>query len=198
MKDELEKKIRSICDEAGATARADEMVETFGHQYDARIRAGMSEIDAYRDVLRNLDRIQQAARVIRDTDEEIALRVHREACENLKFYLNKTSQGLWILTFIAFMILCLRGSARYAWILFPWTACGQLILQTVEDYNKKMRTRQSLFGGLSGLLWVGTATLFFVSLLIFHVSARYAWLLFPAAAFGEVLLTVFFDKRKNS
>ena len=61
MKDELNKKIRELCNSAGssaACAMAPVLTEDLGRKYDERVAAGMSELDAYRDVLRSVDRIE--------------------------------------------------------------------------------------------------------------------------------------------
>ena len=61
MKDELNKKIRELCEEAGsasAAAMAPRLISDMDVEYDKRVRAGMNELDAYRDVLRSVDRIR--------------------------------------------------------------------------------------------------------------------------------------------
>ncbi len=61
MKKEIEKKIKELCDEAGSSA-AQEIRESLTDDaekaYDERISEGMSEIDAYRYVLSNVDEIK--------------------------------------------------------------------------------------------------------------------------------------------
>ena len=67
MKDELNKKIRELCNSAGssaACAMAPVLTEDLDRKYDERVAAGMSELDAYRDVLRSVDRIEAMLRAL--------------------------------------------------------------------------------------------------------------------------------------
>ena len=73
MKEELNKKIRALCDEAGsasAAAMAPRLITDLDKEYDKRVSAGMSELDAYRDILRSVDRIEAMLRALpRDNKE---------------------------------------------------------------------------------------------------------------------------------
>jgi len=58
MKRELHRKIESICNEIGtsaASAACEDIVHDLESEYDKRVSVGMSELDAYRDVLKNID-----------------------------------------------------------------------------------------------------------------------------------------------
>ena len=65
MRDELNKKIRELCEDAGSQAALrmiPVLTADLDREYDKRIEAGMVELDAYRDVLRSVDRIEAMLR----------------------------------------------------------------------------------------------------------------------------------------
>ena len=74
MKKEIEKKIKTISDSVGTAAAEEmrrEMTEDLKDEFDKRVDAGMSELDAYRDVLKNVDEIKKLFESLPVTDEEI-------------------------------------------------------------------------------------------------------------------------------
>ena len=73
MKNELKKTISQLCDEVGtasAAARQKVLTEDLVNEYDKRVNAGMAELDAYRDVLKNIDRIREMLESLPDTAED--------------------------------------------------------------------------------------------------------------------------------
>ena len=199
MKNELNKKIKELCDSAGteaARAMAYELTVDLDRKFDDRVAAGMSELDAYRDVLKNVDKIEEMLRAIPVSDAEIAMRNHREAAQNLDFYLGRTSAVMWVSTVIAFFLV---GSTTSQWglalLAFLWTTIGQILLGMVKRYNRSRRLMRAMRHGFSAILWVGTVMLYFLI-----GAGAGIWgstlLLFPFAAIAQILLSTFLADKK--
>ena len=199
MKKELNRKIQELCDAAGtaaAEAMKPELIKNLNNQYDARIAAGMSELDAYRDVLRNVDRIEAMLNALPTTDEELELRDRAEGQKSLEFYIGKASAVMWIGTTILFFLLGF-GAGLWAgsWLVFLWAAIGQILLGMAKKYNRIRKLNKVFRGGLSGILWVGTTILFF--LLGFGAELwSISCLVFPMAAIVQILLSTFLPDEK--
>ena len=219
MKDELNKKIQELCDDAGsasAAAMAPRLITDLDREYDRRVEAGMSELDAYRDILRSVDRIEAMLRALpKDTEEspreEAAPRsAPRTAAwdpvddynsraagrKTLNFYLDKASALLWVGTTLLYFLWSLTfGGWRYTWLIFLWATLGQIILSEAGDYNKHLNIRKSMLSAMSGCLWVGATILFFMA--GFGLGLwRYSWLVFLAATAVQILLGPFLDDNK--
>ena len=199
MKNELNKKIKELCDSAGteaARAMAYELTVDLDRKFDDRVAAGMSELDAYRDVLKNVDKIEEMLRAIPVSDAEIAMRNHREAAQNLDFYLGRTSAVMWVSTVIAFFLV---GSTTSQWglalLAFLWTTIGQILLGMVKRYNRSRRLMRAMRHGFSAILWVGSVMLYFLI-----GAGAGIWgstlLLFPFAAIAQILLSTFLADKK--
>ena len=228
MKDELNKKIRELCEEAGsasAAAMAPRLITDMDSEYDKRVRAGMNELDAYRDVLRSVDRIRAMLNALpKDNPGSSGTRASGTAAETarafapddaedgwnpledyndrmagrktLGFYLDKASALLWVGTSLVYFLWSLTfGGWRYTWLIFLWATLGQIILSGAEDYNKSLNLRKTLHDTFSGCLWVGAVILFFLA--GFGLGLwRFSWLVFLAATIVQILLGAFLDDGK--
>ena len=194
MKKELNRKIEELCDSAGTAAAremAAELTADLDRRFDDRVAAGMSELDAYRDVLRNVDQIEEMLRSLPASDAEVTMENHRAGLKQLKLYLETTSSIMWITSVIAFFLVGLAGHAwKYSWLVFLWSTLGQIILEMTEDYNKKRNLKKTMRDGLSGILWVGTVILFFVTGFGLHLW-RFNWLLFLVSVIIQIMLDAF-------
>ena len=166
MKNELNRKIRKLCDSAGSAAAAakyDELSKQMNADYDARIKAGMSEIDAYRDVLRDVDKIQELLNSLpktEDDDERISL---QKSYKWLSKNLSRISGCMWIATAIVYLLFSMTyGGWEITWLIFLWTTIGQIVLNMVKKYNRGVKLKKVLKGGLSGILWVAVTILYFL------------------------------------
>ena len=216
MKDMLNQKIRELCDDAGsasAAAMAPRLIYDLDKEYDKRVNAGMSELDAYRDVLRSVDRIEAMLRALpKDTaEEEPGSRSAPQAAawdpeedysqrvagrKTLAFYLEKSSALLWVGTTLVYFLWSLTfGGWRYTWLIFLWATLGQIILSGAEDYNKHLNIRKTMFDTMSGCLWVGAVIAFFLAGFGLHLW-RFSWLVFLAATAVQILLGTFLDRGK--
>lgn len=214
MKDELNRKIRELCDETGsasAAAMAPRLISDMDSEYDKRVKAGMSELDAYRDVLRSVDRIKAmlsalpkdegnrnaspfsasaAAAADGGEDWDPAEDFSRRAAgmKRLKFYVEKASSLLWVGTTLLYFLWSLAfGGWRYTWLIFLWAAAGQVVLSAAEEYNKRLNLKKTLLDTFSGCLWIEAVIFFFLA--GFGLGLwRFSWLIFLAATIVQILL----------
>lgn len=195
MKNELNRKIRKLCDSAGSAAAAakyDELSKQMNADYDARIKAGMSEIDAYRDVLRDVDKIQELLNSLPKTDEDDERISRQKSFKWLSKNLSRISGCMWIATAIVYLLFSMTyGGWEITWLIFLWTTIGQIVLNMVKKYNRGVKLKKVLKGGLSGILWVAVTILYFLFSMIvgyWHLS----WLIFPFAAMMQIMLNALF------
>ena len=135
MKNELNRKIKKLCDNAessAAAAKYEELSRQMSEEYDARIRAGMSELDAYRAVLRDVDKIQQMLNSLPKTDEDEERISRRKSFQWLSKNLSRISGCMWIaVTIIYFLFSMTFGGWHLTWLIFPFTVILQIILNAL-------------------------------------------------------------------
>ena len=196
MKNELNRKIRKLCDSAGSAAAAakyDELSKQLNADYDARIKAGMSEIDAYRDVLRDVDKIQELLNSLPKTEEDDERISLQKSYKWLSKNLSRISGCMWIATAIVYLLFSMTyGGWEITWLIFLWTTIGQIVLNMVKKYNRGVKLKKVLKGGLSGILWVAVTILYFLFSMIvgyWHLS----WLIFPFTVILQIILNALFS-----
>lgn len=196
MKNELNRKIRKLCDSAGSAAAAakyDELSKQMNADYDARIKAGMSEIDAYRDVLRDVDKIQELLNSLPKTEEDEERISLQKSYKWLSKNLSRISGCMWIATAIVYLLFSMTyGGWEITWLIFLWTTIGQIVLNMVKKYNRGVKLKKVLKGGLSGILWVAVTILYFLFSMIvgyWHLS----WLIFPFTVILQIILNALFS-----
>ena len=196
MKNELNRKIRKLCDSAGSAAAAakyDELSKQMNADYDARIKAGMSEIDAYRDVLRDVDKIQELLNSLSKTEEDDERISLQKSYKWLSKNLSRISGCMWIATAIVYLLFSMTyGGWEITWLIFLWTTIGQIVLNMVKKYNRGVKLKKVLKGGLSGILWVAVTILYFLFSMIvgyWHLS----WLIFPFTVILQIILNALFS-----
>jgi len=158
MKNELNRKIKKLCDSAESSAAAaqyDELSRKMNEEYDLRVQAGMSEIDAYRAVLRNVDKIQQMLNSLPKTDEDEERISRQKSFKWLSKNLARISGCMWIASAIVYILFSMMfGGWHLTWLIFPWTAIGQILLSMAKKYNRGVNLKKVLKDGLSGILWI--------------------------------------------
>ena len=196
MKNELNRKIRKLCDSAGSAAAAakyDELTKQMNADYDARIKAGMSEIDSYRDVLRDVDKIQELLNSLPKTEEDDERISLQKSYKWLSKNLSRISGCMWIATAIVYLLFSMTyGGWEITWLIFLWTTIGQIVLNMVKKYNRGVKLKKVLKGGLSGILWVAVTILYFLFSMIvgyWHLS----WLIFPFTVILQIILNALFS-----
>lgn len=196
MKRELERKIKSMCDSIGTAAAAEkctELTEKLGDDFDERIKAGMSELDAYRDVLKNIDEIQEILDSLPVTEEENNARKRKKSSKNLNKLLSKISSSCWLLVVLVYLLFSMTfGGWKFTWLIFLWGAIGQTILNMVKSYNNGKPLKKVLKGGMSEILWLATTILYFIFSFatgLWHIS----WMIYIVAAIVQIIMSAFLD-----
>ncbi len=194
MKRELERTVKQLCREAGSAAAADkedELKSDLAEQYEQRIQAGMSELDAYRDVLKNVDQIRAMLLSLPKSEAEEEQRKSEEDRKRSEKILDKISSCLWIGTLIAYFLISFgTGLWAYTWLIFLWSSIGQNILDMVKKLGRGKPKKKVLRSGLSSILWISVVILYFIVSFgsgLWHLT----WLLFPAATLVQILMGLF-------
>ncbi|MBE6542080.1 MAG: hypothetical protein E7672_06495 [Ruminococcaceae bacterium] len=196
MKREIEKKIKSISDGIG-TAAAEEMrqelTEDLVEEFDKRVDAGMSELDAYRDVLKNVDEIKKLFESLPVTEEEEAAKERKKSSANLNKILSRISSCCWLLVVIVYFWFSFTyGMWHLTWLIFIWGSIGQTFLDMIKSYNRGKALKKVLKSGLSKILWQMAVIVFFVvsfAMSIWNTS----WLIFIATAIVQIILNAVLD-----
>ncbi len=172
MKDELNKKIRELCNSAGssaACAMAPVLTEDLDRKYDERVAAGMSELDAYRDVLRSVDRIEAMLRALpKDSPKSQDPKSQDQQSRDPKTAPKKKAAAT-------------REAPPYVRPSTPEE-------EEAADLAAGRKRLSFLVGQSSALLWVGTTLLYFLWSFVFG-GWRYTWLIFLWATLGQILLS---------
>lgn len=195
MKEEIYRKLKELSDEAGSAAAAEycgELAEKLGDAYDKRVSAGMSELDAYRAVLANIDEIEKTIKSLEKTEQEVSAKEFaRGRKESFKAF-GKINTALWLLVVIVYILFSMRfGRWQYTWLIFIWASMGQVIMDMVKDYNKGKPLDRVMRSGFSGCLWLGVTILYFIFSFATGAWAT-SWVIFLAAAIIQTLSGIFF------
>ena len=197
MKKELNKKIIEICEEAGTAAAAQkcgEIMDELDREYDARIESGMTQIEAYRDVLGRLDEIKKLVESLpaEESEEEEADR--RQGHKTLKRIIDKVESIMWVASAPLYLLMSFSTHKwKYTWLMFLVFALVQVILDTVVDSNDGKKDRRKVInGGKSAILWIFTTLLYFI---ISFATHRWAitWIIF----IGAVIVQIAMDKKEE-
>ena len=190
MKKELNKKIKKLCDDMGTAAAAEklpELTEQLDHTFDQCVEAGMSELDAYREVLRNVDKIQEMLDSLPVTEKEKKKKDRKLGSKTLKRNLDAVSACMWLCTVAAYFLISFRfGRWHLTWLIFLWSTIGQILLDMVQKYNDGTPLKKVFHKEFPGILWVGTVILYFL------ISFRFGgwaltWLIFIAATVFQII-----------
>jgi len=196
MKNELRKTIRRLCDEVGtdgAAAQAEPLTDDLMREYDKRVNAGMAELDAYRDVLKNIDRIREMLESLPETDEKISRAEREIGRKNLERILGKISSCMWLCTVIAYVLgSFIFGGWSYSWLIFLWSSIGQIILGMIKKVNRGKPFKKVFKSGFTGIFWLAIVIIYF--LLSFKTGAWHlTWLIYLGGAAIQTFLGIFND-----
>ncbi len=194
MKRELERTVKQLCREAGsvaAAAKEEELKSDLTKEYEARIEAGMSELDAYRAVLKNVDEIRAMLLALPKSEEEEDRHKAEGDRKRSERVLDKISSCMWLCTVIAYFLVSFGTRLwAYTWLIFLWSSMGQCILDMVKKLGRGKPKKKVLRSGLSSILWIGVVILYFI---VSFGSGHWhlTWLLFPAATLVQTLMGLF-------
>lgn len=186
-----------MCDSIGTAAAAEkcrELTEELGEEFDERVKAGMSELDAYRDVLKNVNDIQKILDSLPVTEEEQNVRKRKKSSKNLDKILSKISSCCWLLVVMVYIWFSMTyGGWELTWLIFLWGAIGQIFLSMVKNYNHGKTLKKVLRGGMSGVLWIAITILY----IIFSFATGWwhiTWLIYIAATIVQIIMNALLDE----
>lgn len=196
MKKELNKKIISICEEAGTAAAAEkcgELMDELDGEYDSRVAAGMTELEAYREVSRRLDEIRALVNSLPDDEEESEAEAADRAAGflTLKRIAGKMSTVLWLATVPAYLLYSFAtGRWATSWLIFLLSTITEIVINTAVDLNNIKKDRKKVIrGAASSILWLAAIIVYF--LVSFSTGAwSVSWMIFILAA----IIQQFFGK----
>ena len=202
MKKELKKKIASICEEIGTAAAAEKIDELAGQadaEFERRVAEGESELDAYRQILANTDKIREMLEALPKTIEEEEQEERRQNAKKINALLGTIEAAMWILTPAAyFAVSLLFGHWHLTWLMFLSSAIGSVLFDMLRKCNKGMPFEEVMHRKFSGVLWPGLVILYFLySFTVGGWAWAYSWLIFPLGAVVEVIRAGLWRLRGN-
>lgn len=198
MEKELKKKIKKLCDEAGTAAaaeRIDELTEQVSREFERRVESGESELDAYRAILSNTERIEQMLKELPKTDEEKRVeedkRRRKRFAGRVEAITDAMQSVLWLCTVIVYFLVSFRfGYWHLTWLMFLSASMGSIIIDILKKYNNGRPLGEAISKEFSGLMWLEITKLYF--LLSFTIGGSfwaYSWLIFVLGALIESVRT---------
>lgn len=196
MKKELKKTIKQLCDEVGTAAAAeklDDLTEDLTEEYDKRVKAGMTELDAYRDVLKNINTIREMLEALPKTDEELERKDRDKGRKKLERILEKISTCMWLCTVIVYFIFSFTyGGWHLSWLIFLWSSIGQVILDMIKKYNRGRPLKKVMKSGISNVFWI-IITIIYIMSSFTSGAWHLTWLIFIFGALIQTFFGIFFD-----
>jgi len=202
MKKELKKKLESICDEIGTAAAAekiDEMVGQISSEFDKKVADGQSELDAYRELLADVEKIKAMLAELPETDEEADAKERKKNAKKINALLGSIEACMWILTVVAyFAISFLFGHWHMTWLIFLSSSIGSVLFDMLRKYNRGVPFDQVMHEEFSGVLWLGIVIVYFLYSFTFSGwTWAYSWLIFLIGAVIEVIRDGLWRMRNN-
>ena len=193
MKKELKKKIESMCGEVGTAAAAekiDELTEKIDAEFERRVAGGQSELDAYRELLSDVDKIKAMLAELPETDEESERKERAKNARKINAMLGSIEAAMWLLTVVAyFAISFLFGHWHMTWLIFLSSSIGSVLFDMLRKYNKGVPFEKVMEQEFSGVLWLGIVIVYFLySFTVGGWAWSYSWLIFILGAVVEVIL----------
>lgn len=192
MKKELKKKIESICEEIGTAAAAeqiDELTEQVDAEFERRVAEGQSELDAYKELLANVDKIKEMLESLPKTDEENDRKKREKNAKKMNALLDSVEAAMWLLTVVAyFAISFLFGHWHLTWLIFLSSAIGSVLFDMLRKYNRGVPLDKVMDQEFSGVMWIGIVIIYFLfSFTVGGWAWAYSWLIFILGAVIEVI-----------
>ena len=192
MKKELKKKLKSMCEGIGTAAAAekiDELADEVSAAFDRKVSEGQSELDAYRELLADVDRIKEMLESLPETDKEAEEKERKKSAKKMNALLDSIETCMWILTpVVYFLISFLFGHWHMTWLIFLSSAIGSVLFDMLRKYNRGVPFEKVMHEEFSGVLWLGIVILYFLySFTVGGWAWSYSWLIFILGAVIEVI-----------
>ncbi len=184
MKDQLTKKVRKVCERVGtsaALAKADEYAKAMEAEYDRRVASGMAELDAYKEFLGDLDKMEDLLRTLPETEEEAAAKgeaiARKEWNKKLSAIQGKINGIWWLLTVIFYLWFSFTfGRWHLTWLMFLSSSIGSILIDMLFDYNRGV-PKKKVYGKLHEIFWLAVVIAYFLISFTFG-KWHLTWLIF--------------------
>lgn len=201
MKRELDKKIKQICDEVGgaaAEAKLDDVTRIMNDQYDKIVESGKTELDAYRALLADTEKIREMFNSIPQSEQkrnpqgESEKSSRKKKNKKEKGILDTIETSMWLLIVIFYFLFSMRfGHWNLSWLVFLWGSIGSVLIGMVKKYNRGESLRRTMKKGISKIMWLYIVIIYFAGSFIFGGWAV-SWVIFLVGALAEVILNAIF------
>lgn len=202
MKKELKKKLKSMCDDIGTAAAAekiDELADEISAAFDKKVSDGQSELDAYRELLADVDKIREMLKSLPETEEEAEQKEREKNAKKVNALLDTIETCMWLLTPVLYLAVSfLFGHWHMTWLMFLSSAIGSVLFDMLRKYNKGIPFDKVMHKEFSGVLWLGIViTYFLYSFTVGGWAWAYSWLIFPLGAVIEIIRDGLWKMRGN-
>ena len=192
MKKELKKKLKSMCEEIGTAAAAekiDELADEVSAEFDRKVSEGQNELDAYRELLADVEKIKAMLAELPETDEEADEKEWQKNAKKANALLDTLETCMWLLTPVAYLAVSfLFGHWHMTWLIFLSSAIGSVLFDMLRKYNRGVSFEKVMHEEFSGVLWLGIVILYFLySFTVGGWAWSYSWLIFILGAVIEVI-----------
>lgn len=192
MKKELKKKLKSMCGEIGTAAAAekiDELADEISAEFDRKVAEGKSELEVYRELLADVEKIRAMLESLPETDEEADENERRTNAKKMNALLDAIEAAMWILTPVVYLAVSfLFGHWHMTWLMFLSSAIGSVLFDMLRKYNRGVPFEKVMDQEFSGVLWLGIVIVYFLySFTVGGWAWAYSWLIFPLGAVVEVI-----------
>lgn len=204
MKKELKKKLKTILDDTGAESEIEKLAEQVEEEFDRRVAEGKSELDAYREILSNTDKIKKMLNELNAAEKEAKAEKLEKAEREKNFkranaILDSAEACMWILTVFAYIVFSLRfGHWHITWLIFLSSAIGSVLLDMVRKCTRGIPFEDVMHSEFSGVLWLAIVIVYFLYSFMRGGSAwAYSWLIFLLGAVIEVIRDGIWKSRRG-
>ena len=195
MKKQLKKEIGKLYEEfdnvSAQYAPKVDTVEEMSEDFDNMVESGMTELEAYQALLKDVERMRVVLEKLPLTGREKAEEADRR--ERGKFYkwmkkLRGNVESIqWLLTIMLYFLISFRfGHWHMTWLLFVGGSMGSILLDMLMKYNHGVPLGKQK-SNWSALLWLAAVILYFLISFTFghwHLT----WMLFLVATILQILI----------
>ncbi len=193
LRKEIVRRTGELVQSAQAAAVYEEESKKIAAGYDKLVAQGMTELEAYRAMLADIETMRAALAVVTAAEEAEAEAARNEEQagkqrkKNFRKLAGSMQAVLWLLTVIwYFLYSAVSGNWHLSWLTFLGSAAGSTLIDILVRHHDGKPLKEC--AGWHGVFWIAlTMAYFVVSFQWGGIAWAFTWLLFPAGAAVEVL-----------
>ncbi len=193
LRKEIVKRTGEFVQSAQAAAVYEEESKKIAAEYDRLVAQGMTELEAYRAMLSDIEAMKAALAAVSaaaEAEAETARNAEKAASQKKKSFrkLAGSMQAiLWLLTPLWYFVYsAVSGNWHLSWLTFLGSAAGSVLIDILVKYHEGKPLKEC--AGWHGVFWIVlTMAYFVVSFQLGGIAWAFTWMLFPAGAAVEVL-----------